>query len=114
VSDIQRARDVLAKLRVDATARGRWREQDHEVMEDSGGLPWVESRWVADVDSVTGNGRLIVGTAGNPELLDAIDALLAAEQRRRASMHDNLSHDLSHHAERIAAAIIAADERMNA
>lgn len=86
MTDIQRARDVLAK----------WRADGSEFKLQGGLVP------------------LIAGLGGNPELLDALDGLLAQEQRRRTSMHDNMSHELSHHATRIAAAIIAADERMNA
>ncbi|PYY59983.1 hypothetical protein DEJ17_06335 [Curtobacterium sp. MCSS17_011] len=51
--------------------------------------------------------RLIVGTAGNPELLDAIDGLLEAAERYTPGT-------FRVRAERIAAAIIAADERMSA
>jgi hypothetical protein len=117
---IQRARDVLAKWREKA-APGPWEINEPlsklnrspdcvsidtaDDVDDPRNVTYYIPRWEAP---------LIVGTAGNPELLETLDGMLAAEQRRRASMHDNLSHDLSHHAERIAAAIIAADERMNA
>lgn len=87
MNDIQKARDLLAK----------WREKAAGAVTYHGD-----------------NRELIVGTAGNPELWDAVDGMLAAEQRRQSSMHTNMSSDLSHHAERIAGTIIAADQRMNA
>lgn len=87
MTDIQKARDVLAK----------WREAANQGDPDA---------WVAD----TNDAHLIVGTAGNPELLDAIDYLLEA-----ATIHESRSNwsGAIPHAERIAAAILAADERMN-
>lgn len=92
-SIIQQARDLLAKWR-DGTTPGPW--------EDYGGYIAVPDYVVAN-----GTGRdipLIVATAGNPELLDAIDDLLlnAKWEARNAWVN------------RIAAAIIDADERMSA
>lgn len=60
---------------------------------------------------------LIVGTAGNPELLDAIDAQLAfaAEYDERPEEGRSGTGDLwMTFAERTAAAIVTADERMSA
>lgn len=83
MSDIQKAREVLAKWR-DAARNGEW-----SIEADT-----AESSWL---------GR---GTAGNPELLDAIDRTLDAS----ASSTELSSFDSW--GKRIAAAIIAADERM--
>lgn len=85
MNDIQKARDVLAKWR-NAARNGEW-----SIESDT-----AESSWL---------GR---GTAGNPELLDAIDGVLASEQEAQKPHRAP-----NRHAERIAAAIIAADERMN-
>lgn len=101
-TDIQRARDVLAK----------WREKnDAEPWYFDGG----ETIWggddfsVATMTSFDSDARLIVGTAGNPDLLDAIDAMFATYLAAH-SIGPTYRRDT----ERIAAAIIAADERMSA
>lgn len=110
-ADIQRARDVLAKWRKEATSKGQW------AHDDLGGMSWTV--WAtgsdphdADVihaDSGT-DAALIVGTAGNPDLLEAIDALLAEALRVQEGwptaprVKDTLP---------LAAAIIAADDRMS-
>lgn len=103
-NDIQRARDVLAKWRRLATP-APWR------------ISAAEPRWVwgsesgAEVgDLVQGrlDGELIVGTAGNPDLLNAIDLMLDAGSRYWEG------NPIRQHAQRIAASIIAADERMSA
>lgn len=92
-STIQQARDVLARYRKASRSAG----------------PQNRFWLTADVDPAVKN--LFILTT-DTAMLDAIDGLLAQGQRRRTRMHDNMSHDLSHHAERIAAAIIAADEQM--
>jgi hypothetical protein len=74
VTDIQQARDVLAK----------WR--DAEPLDIAMFGPLDEP--------------LIVGTAGNPDLLDAIDGVLEAYIGRGCTYHP------------LAAAIIAADKRV--
>lgn len=112
MTDIQRARDVLAKWRTEATS-GTW------TFGDTGEFEW--RIWPSDTDPLDGgshastlestDARLVVGTAGNPDLLDAIDALLAAMIPWREA---GLSTEFLMRAERIAAAIITADERMNA
>ncbi|KTR02102.1 hypothetical protein NS184_16810 [Curtobacterium luteum] len=56
--------------------------------------------------SFDSDAHLIVGTAGNPDLLDAIDAFL---ERVTVNLRENWAEM---YARRIAAAIIAADERM--
>lgn len=97
MNDIQQARDVLAKWR-DGTTPGPWR------VSNSGN--WVTS----DADDIARAGidsTLIVGTAGNPALWDAIDGFLAMVGSFEL-------RDRQQHAHKIAAAIIAADERMNA
>ncbi len=117
---VQQARDALATWRANAPSPLPWAiESDGQdnITVDARHVDIVQlsSREVSSWASLDDDdARLIVGTAGNPDLLDAIDGLLAQEQRRRRSMHTNMSHDLSHHAERIAIAIIAADERMSA
>jgi len=93
-SIIQDAREALAKWR-DGSTPGPW--------EDYGG-------YVAVPGYVIANGTerdipLIVGTAGNPELLDVIDRMLQGEAD--ADIPDPYIFDL-------AAAILAADERMSA
>jgi hypothetical protein len=111
MSEIQDARDVLAK----------WREASDRLRP----LPWsFHVGWGADQvmdgdggsinhedqdDAAQFNGpvaALIVGTAGNPDLLDAIDALLATG----ITLGDRFAPKT--HAAHVAAAIIAADERM--
>ena len=88
-SVIQDARDVLAKWRK-AARDGEW-----TIESDT-----AESSWL---------GR---GTAGNPELLDAIDGMLAHGQSAVTNPMNEFG--VRDWAERIAAAIIAADERMSA
>jgi len=112
MTDIQRARDVLAKWREEANAKSAWVfEKGH-----SGGMygAWVYanesgSDTIADDIWPDGNARLIVGLAGNPDLLDAIDELLAMYVSRTAG--DPLAPAS---VRRIAAAILSADERMSA
>lgn len=82
MTDIQQARDVLAK----------WREQA-----DSAAI--IAAR---NYTSDTG-ARLVVGTAGNPELWDAID-----EEFALFAISEHPPRLLS----RIATAIVAADDRM--
>jgi hypothetical protein len=113
MSDIQQARDVLSKWRKHATP-GPW---SREEMPETG-----ENRVVREfeffgsqIEPVAPGGmdsedaRLIVGTAGNPDLLDAIDFLLEEALRVQEGwptaprVKDTLP---------LAAAIIAADERM--
>lgn len=98
-NEIQKARDVLAKWRAEATPG--------PLVYDRGDLISQHPEHDGVAAYVSRNdARLIVGTAGNPELLDAIDEMLG----------DVSANPLypSHHAERIAAGIIAADERMRA
>lgn len=113
-SIIQDARDVLANWREETTA-GPW---SREEMPETG-----ENRVIrefeffgAQIEEVAPGGvhredaRLIVGTAGNPELLDAWDGMLAQVELIR----EVCPAVLVAYAERIAAAIVAADERMSA
>jgi hypothetical protein len=116
MTDIQRerARDVLAKWR-DGSSSGPW-EARSEIPSMSG------ARWTVHTEGTPGirmgvheyqhgsmNLALIVGTAGNPDLLDAIDSALEAANRYAG---DDFSILLA--IEPLAAAIIAADERMSA
>ncbi|WIE65918.1 hypothetical protein DEI99_005110 [Curtobacterium sp. MCLR17_036] len=124
MSDIQQARDVLAKWRERAT-EGPWRVIDgvysQEGMTYDGSQIEAEHEMVAmdhqDLDCGPvaplgyADARLIVGTAGNPDLLDAIDEMLRIADTRMARREEPA---FVLHADRIAAAIIAADERMSA
>lgn len=78
-ADIQRARDVLKK----------WRKKARGTVTYRGG-----------------NMELIVGTAGNPDLLDAIDRVLRLAYIEGGAFHEAAAP--------FAAAILAADERMSA
>ncbi len=120
-SIIQDARDVLAK----------WREQS---MADAP-QPWniiTDDRWRVDVldserrplrsdgayaedggDMHPSVACLIVGTAGNPESLEADDALLALAIKY-GDLPSGSGSRFIELAKRKAAAIIAADERMSA
>lgn len=121
MNDIQKAREVLATWRERAT-EGQWSLIDgvysQEGMTYDGSQIEAEHEMVAmdhqDLDCGPvaplgySDARLIVLTAGNPDLLDAIDGLLA-----EASFDARIvSERLLAHAQLIAAAIIAADERM--
>jgi len=85
MNDIQQARDVLAK----------WREKAAGTVTYHGD-----------------NRELIVGTAGNPDLWDAIDAMFGSVLDWADVVDGEVIYP--EHIERIAAAIIAADERMSA
>lgn len=100
---IHRARDVLAKWRVLYT-NPAW-----QVLERADGLIAVaDSEQVTVADAVAPeDAALIVGTAGNPDLLDAIDAVL------NAALVFNRDDGLRIHGRHLAAAIIAADDRMS-
>lgn len=83
MSDIQKARDVLKK----------WRDSEPLDIATFGPL----------------DEPLIVGTAGDPDLLDAIDMMLGV-----AIIEAGKNMHFDHVAKRIATAILAADERMSA
>ncbi|MCS6578225.1 hypothetical protein [Curtobacterium poinsettiae] len=102
MTDIQRARDVLAKWRKETTL-GPWQVNRPTPEIIGQRADYVgEVKWLADL-------RMIVGTAGNPDLLDAIDGVLAA-----ADLVGRWETEFLAHANRLAVAIIAADERMSA
>lgn len=103
MTDIRRARDVLAKWRKGAT-EDRWVPRLTNSVLDSlaEGERVVSFAGYSDAD-------LIVGTAGNPALWDALDGMLAAEQEAQKPHRAP-----NRYAERIASAIITADERMSA
>lgn len=118
---IQDARDVLAKWRERAT-QGPWSVIDGVYSQD--GMTYDGSQIEAEHEMVAmdhhdldcgpvaplgySDARLIVGTAGNPDLLDAIDAMFATYLAAH-SIGPTYRRDTEH----IAAAIIAADERMS-
>lgn len=117
MTDIQQARDVLAKWRNEVQSPLPWGligggNEPRDVVDATGDS--VVSLWSREEASSAhlydGDDRLIVGTAGNPDLLDGIDGLLAHVWKYPAWS----SGHMRTHAERIAAAIIAADERMSA
>jgi hypothetical protein len=112
--EIQRARDVLAKWRKEAR-EGRWHfayliPASKNLGTIDGDMEREDFYVASDVTSE--DARLIIGLAGNPDLLDAIDSLLATAQREdlRALGLGPLLYD----AERTAETIIAADDRMRA
>jgi hypothetical protein len=115
VNDIQKARDVLAKWRTAAT-QGTWEarlpERPYPEYADIYSGEEVVA-YNADCDGAMDavDARLIVGTAGNPDLLDAIDGVLAQAQHQVEDVVDN--PDEVAHARRIATAILAAEERMS-
>lgn len=112
MTDIQAARDVITKWR-DKAAPGPW-EVNEPIGRLNRHLDWVSidtADEVEDPRNVTyeiprWEAPLIIGTAGNPELLDAIDELLALYVTYPGEWPTPT-------VKRIAAAIIAADERMN-
>ncbi|MBT1542444.1 hypothetical protein KK103_11780 [Curtobacterium flaccumfaciens pv. flaccumfaciens] len=110
MTDIQRARDVLAKWRKESSP-GNW---------VAGGEGYRDLIWnpqhpnlhpaLAAVEE--GDMHLIVGTAGNPDLLDAIDNMLRWVTAFNTKY--DVSREFGHYTASIAAAILAADERMSA
>ena len=119
-STLQRAREVLATWRERAT-EGPWKVIDGVYSDDDGEYDASqiegEHEMVAmdhqdlDCGAVPSIGyadaRLIVGTAGNTDLLDELDAMF------RDSIEDaERGNGRSSRAERLAAHIIAADEQM--
>lgn len=115
MTDIQRAPDVLAKWRKN-DFNTQWEvDTNTPFSADLIGLFADERKAYAvkfdDDEQPDGAvARLIVGTAGNPDLLDAIDAMLAmwADWSRFGYVY------VPDYVERVAAAIVAADEQMNA
>jgi hypothetical protein len=101
MSEIQDARDVLARWR-DTASPAPWKyDAEQYFVEDS-----AESTNAVGVDMLPEDGLLIVGTAGNLDLLDAIELTLAEGSRYWAG------NPVRQHAQRIAVAILSADERM--
>lgn len=93
MSEIQQARAVLAKWR-DGTTEGPW--------EDRGN--YIAAPGYVVASTIPGDNALIVGTAGNPDLLDAIDKVMADASGALPATQ--------FYAHILATAIIAADERM--
>lgn len=105
---IQQARDALTKWRDNDVLL--WHYDEHGTVLDSTGAAVV-------IGATEGDARLIVGTAGNPELLDAIDDMLAATIAAYEAWGNRvgrLTVDSTGRVARLAAAIIAADKRMSA
>lgn len=115
MTDIQQARDILAKWRKNAASPLPWAiESDgrDSITVDANHVDIVQfsSREVASWACLDDDdARLIVGIAGNPDLLDAMSQMLES-----AGYWGDAQPMLSNYANRIAAAIIAADERMSA
>jgi hypothetical protein len=104
--DIQQARDVLARW-LGNVPTGRWEvTADGYVV-----LPTAPITHFINVASHEEVAPLIVGTAGNPDLLDALDYLLRHHGIVQTGSNVTLS-TTGLLIERIAAAIIAADDRM--
>ena len=108
---IQDARDVLAKWRAHQFDTAWEVDTNTPFSADLVGLFAPQRKEYAvkfddDRQPDRAVARLIVGTAGNPELLDAIDGLLW-----RGTFNDGSSG--TYYAERVAETIIAADERMS-
>lgn len=99
MTDIHRARDVLQRWRDDSdgSSPGTWR-----VDATASIFPTVRDQNRGEVAEslLSEDARLIVGTAGNPDLLDAVDVVLCQGTFEIAN--------------RFAAAILSADERMRA
>lgn len=112
MTDIQKARDVLAKWRKQAPV-GPWRVTEQGFADQRGHEHIQAPYYDLKIDPMVA--ALIVGTAGNPDLLDAIDALLA--EALTVAMVEPVTVAtlvVQNIAATIAAAIIAADERMSA
>lgn len=102
MSDIQKARDVLAKWRKDPASRSAWERFDAAGLGED--IASGDRGYLGSFDDPV-DVSLIVGTAGNPDLLDAIDGLLS-----RATEWQWLPSEVGH----LATAILSADERMSA
>lgn len=107
MSNIQQARDILAKWR-SAAATGRWDLKFDWAQFTAESSP-EENGYVGDTENPY-DARLIVGIAGNPDLLNAIDGLLTHGQSAVTNPMNEFG--VRDWADRIATAIIAADERM--
>lgn len=118
---IQQARDVLAKLQSERTPGNwhweppkdsKWPIGDESLVSDAPNEPTVLYGWGYDASGIEGRAQdraLIAVTAGDPALLAAIDALLA-----QALSAPIITYSSREAADRIAAAIVAANERVNA
>lgn len=120
MTDIQKARDVLAKWRK-GTTPGPWAFTVDTYGSDFGDYQAAEVTNVAESVWTENDGpvapltpedaSLIVGTAGNPDLLDALDQLLEAAFIHVIEHDEELIDPL---VTTLAAAIIAAEKRMSA
>lgn len=110
-NNIQQARDVLAKWREGADAYQPWLYEESSRKGYYGASVYSsdEAEYSVTSDATDGNARLIAGTAGNPDLLDAIDDWL-----RVSPAFERLAPIAYKKAQSIAAAIVAAGDRMNA
>lgn len=103
-------RDVLKKWREESTAGPWWvseplsEDLSAELAYDLGVVGGGDET-LATVHGPSADARLIVGTAGNPDLLDALDGLLES--------WTDWSYSIPPSVESVADAIIFADERMN-
>ncbi|NII42264.1 hypothetical protein E9228_002922 [Curtobacterium flaccumfaciens] len=109
-ADIQQARAALAKWRKGSTP-GPWgiSATSNELRARD---PWNGFLLGTWANASGADQALIVGTAGNPELWDSLDGMLkVANEWKHGAPSKNVM--FVKHAERIAAAIIAADEAMS-
>lgn len=137
MNDIQKARDVLARWRAEAQI-GQWNLDgpDYQFFGQRDGdyvnadiisagdnrvavaamhtpLTANQPSCLAASDQFHADARLIVGTAGNPELLDAIDGQLAYAINLESTGWDGPGiRQIMREAKRMARTIVAADERM--
>jgi hypothetical protein len=110
--DIQQARAVLAKWRSEAT-EGTWEHHEDGIALVNDFVRSGDTTIAEDL--FTPDARLIVATAGNPDLLDAIDELLASAGSRWSDRYmSGVQAGIDGYASILAAAIVAADERMSA
>lgn len=106
MSDIQQARDALKKWRKDPSSAAAWELFDSPGFEKH--IAAGDRGYLGSIDDET-DAELIVGTAGNPYLLDAIDGLLILASRLE---DEGLSTAFLIRVEHIAAAIVTAEKRM--
>lgn len=110
MSKLSEARDVLKKWRKDA-AKGEWDLSWEWSTFTSQQVP-RDNGYIGDTDQPD-DARLIVGTAGNPALWDALDGLmLAASRYPGLQWVDGDAYLFLQHAEAVADSILAADKRM--
>ena len=66
------------RARTDGTTIGPWEIQGHEIVRESDGLPFFQSRWIADIDPDQRENAEFIAHARTdiPKLLAALDTVL--------------------------------------